>query len=238
VADIETIIKKLKNLPQYSKLSTEELRKIASNQLTVTNLDVESLFNSAEDKKLARELLTKYLEDFKIENISDNNLLKQLVYLEVFQLNHLQKVANDFDSTNNTVPLAIIDSLHKNLNQIVSLKDRLGLTKQQEVESDAFKAFQLLKKKAEIWRQSNQASRTLVCPHCGNMTLLRIRMEAWESQKHPFFKDRVLGNEYLVKCYLDKKLSKEDVAKILDCSNDYIDWLIEKWSLNKNNIIN
>jgi hypothetical protein len=29
--------------------------------------------------------------------------------------------------------------------------------------------------------------------------------------------------------FFDKKISKEDVAGILECSPDYIDWLIDKW---------
>jgi len=57
---------------------------------------------------------------------------------------------------------------------------------------------------------------------------LKIRTDAWEAQNHPFFKDRVLANKHLLKMYLDKKISRKDVALVLDCSSDYIDWMIKK----------
>jgi len=60
------------------------------------------------------------------------------------------------------------------------------------------------------------------------MTLLKIRTDAWEAQKHPFFKDRVLANKHLMKMYKDKKISQKDVALVLDCSDDYIDWMIKR----------
>jgi len=39
--------------------------------------------------------------------------------------------------------------------------------------------------------------------------MLKIRTEAWEAQKHPFFKDRILANKHLVKLYKDKKITKK-----------------------------
>jgi len=55
--------------------------------------------------------------------------------------------------------------------------------------------------------------------------MLKIRTEAWEALKHPFFKDRILANKHLWKCYKEGKITKEDVAEILGCSPDYIEWL-------------
>ena len=45
------------------------------------------------------------------------------------------------------------------------------------------------------------------------MVMLKIRTEAWEAQKHPFFKDRVLYNKHLVKLYQSGIISKEDVSE-------------------------
>ena len=42
----------------------------------------------------------------------------------------------------------------------------------------------------------------------------------------------MLFSEHLVRLYLEKKITKEDVALILECSPDYIKWLIEKWKTN------
>jgi hypothetical protein len=234
MADIDNIIKRLRNLPQYKNFSDEKLRKIAENkQNAPANLDVESLFTDKEEIKLAKALEAKYLEEYNLETISDKSLLRQLIYLEVFHIARLQKSANEFQSNNGAAPLQIVDALHKNINQIVSIKEKLGLTRDNEesLQTDAYKSLKLLMKKAKVWRENNQASRTLICAHCSKPLLLMIKTDAWEAHKHPFFKDRLLGNEHLIKLYQENKLSKLDIALILEVSEDYIDWLINKWSI-------
>jgi DNA-directed RNA polymerase subunit RPC12/RpoP len=78
------------------------------------------------------------------------------------------------------------------------------------------------------WREENQGSRSLQCPHCGKMVLLKIRTDIWESLKHPFFKDKILANTHLMEMYRIGKISKHDVAKVLGTSVDYVAWLVKK----------
>jgi DNA-directed RNA polymerase subunit RPC12/RpoP len=90
----------------------------------------------------------------------------------------------------------------------------------------------MIKPKFRRWLDENQASRYIVCPHCSKSILLKIRTEAWEAQKHPFFRDRILGNAHLIELYKQNKLTKEDLAKIFETSPDYVVWLVEKaWRL-------
>jgi hypothetical protein len=227
-------IKSLRNLPQYKDLSDKELQKIISKSKTKKeeeyNLDL--MFSDTEQKDLAQELLKKYLKEYDIESVSDKNLLKQLIHLEIYHFK-LQKKINNFsleDGYKSYQLKDLTEALHKNLEQILKLKEKLGLlTNRKEVSSDAFKAIELLKKKFRVWLDNNQASRFLICPWCSKEILLRIKTDAWESQKFPYFKDRLLGNDHLVKLYKMGKLTKEDVALILGTSSDYTDWLIEKW---------
>lgn len=194
-------------------------------------LGVEGLFTDKEEIKLAKELEKKYLTEYSIESVSDKNLLYYLIYLEVLHTAKLQKAANEFTSSNENLPTWLLDSIHKNINQIIEIKDKLGLNKKEEKSNDAYQTLELLKKKFKIWADNNQGSRTLVCPHCSQMIMLKIRTEQWEAQKHPFFKDRLLGNESLIRLYKSGKLTKEDVASILGTSSDYTDWLINKWNI-------
>lgn len=242
--EIEAKIIKLRNLPQYKDKSDNELEalvisqadKLEQKQKQAEEIDViniESLFSDIKERRFAKELLNKYLEEFSIDNISDKSLLKELIYLEVFQKMRLQASAEKFQKENGSVPLQILDSIHKNLDKIVSLKSSLGLTKNANAEAnDAFNAFELLKKKAKNWREENQATRTLSCPHCSKMIMLRIRTHAWEAQKHTMFRDRILCNDHLVKMYMEGKLTKEDISKVLGTSPDYTEWLIQKWYKN------
>jgi DNA-directed RNA polymerase subunit RPC12/RpoP len=194
-------------------------------------LGVDGLFTDKEEIKLAKELEKKYLSEYTIESVSDKNLLYYLIYLEVLHTAKLQKAANEFTASNENLPTWLLDSIHKNINQIIEIKDKLGLTKKEEVANDAYKSLEMLRKKFKLWCENNQASRTLVCPHCSQMVMLKIRTTQWEAQKHPFFKDRLLGNEHLIRLYKQGKLTKEDVANVLGTSSQYTDWLITKWSV-------
>ena len=84
--------------------------------------------------------------------------------------------------------------------------------------------------RAKVWREKNQGTRSLICPHCQKMVLLKIRTDKYDAQSHPFFEDRVLSNPHLIKMYAEGKISVEDVAKVLEVSVDYVNpWLINKW---------
>jgi len=192
----------------------------------------EFLFTSEEEIKLAKELEKKYLTDYNIESVSDRNMLQYLIYLEVLHITKLQKTANEFQNTNDAIPYNVLDAIHKNLTQILSIREKLGLNrKENKEEKDDYSALELLKKKFKVWAEKNQACRTLACPHCSQMILLKIRTEAWEAQKHPLFKDRLFGNEHLIRLYKENKLNKEDISKILGTSPDYVDWLVSKWNI-------
>ncbi len=76
--------------------------------------------------------------------------------------------------------------------------------------------------------EENQGSRILSCPHCSKTIMLKIRTKAWEALKHPFFQDKILGNKELWKVFKEGKITKEEQAKILGVTPQYIDWLEEK----------
>ena len=229
----------MRNLPQYRNKTDEELKVIAEAKDSeaekfLDDMDVVSLFTNITEQKAAKVLLSKYLQDYELETISDKNILKQLIYLEVFQA-RLQTSAEEYQKERKAVPLQILDSIHKNVDKIILLKEKLGLTKDAKSasQSDAFKALEIIEHKAKVWRENNQATRRRVCPYCSKIVLWKIRPEAWEAQKHPFFKDRILHNTHIVKLFKENKLSKEDVAAIFECSTDYIEWLINRWNENK-----
>jgi hypothetical protein len=197
--------------------------------------DFDFIFDKKKELKFAKRILEKYLSANDFENPSDRALLNQLIYLEVFQA-YLQENAKTYQKENGAAPLQILEAIHKNLDKIVTLKEKLNLLKKreekEELKKDDFSVMQMLMKKFKIWRENNQGSRTLICPHCSKMVLLKIRTEAWEALNHPFFKDRILANEHLWQLYRDKKITKMDIAKVLlgkeTNSTDYVDWLEKK----------
>jgi ribosomal protein L37AE/L43A len=95
--------------------------------------------------------------------------------------------------------------------------------------NDGFAYIQKLKEKFLRWESENQGSRTMVCPHCSKMMILRVKPDVWEAAKHPFFKDKILANPHLVKLYKAGKLSAEDVGLVLSASPAYVEWLVRRW---------
>jgi DNA-directed RNA polymerase subunit RPC12/RpoP len=235
---IENKYKQIKGLKSYKNLSEIELRDLAKKKLADApdkDLEIASLFSDKKEVLLAKKLLNKYLTDYTPSSVSDKNNLRHLIYLEMVQI-RLQDKMNAVNATSNAIPLQMIDSIHKNLREINDLKLKLGLIgeKREETKSDMYMAWDLLKDKFKRWREENQGTRTVVCPHCGKMIMLKIRTTAWEAQKHCMFQDRVLANKHLIKLYLDKKITKEDVAAVLETSTDYVIWLMERWKTNPN----
>lgn len=194
------------------------------------SVEIDVLVTDKEERKIARSLVAKYQEDYSIVTVSDKSDLLNLIYLQILNT-RLQKKFEiiDKETIKQTFPLKILDALHSNQREIAELKKKLGIRKDDvSKQTDSFKTLEQLKQKVKIWQANNQGSRTIVCPCCGQMVLLKIRTEAWEALQHPFFKDKILFSEHLVRLYLEKKITREDVAKILECSKEYIDWLVDK----------
>lgn len=230
---IQKHLNKISKLHQYRNKTEQELYKIAKERAELHDPELEIDFlTDRKEQKVAKELVRRYIKDYLIETVSDKNLIKHIVFLEIIQ-SRMQSSMNDIHKANKALPLNMAEGVQKNLDAILKAKQALGLTrdKRDAQRDDATRAWDKLKLKAKKWREQNQGSRTLICPHCSQMVLLKIRMEMWEAQKHPFFKDRVLGNLHLLALYQQRTITADDVAKILGTSEDYVEWLIEKWNL-------
>lgn len=231
--DIQNRVKQYKNFPGYKGKNDVELTRIAEEKLRldelVDDLDVEGQFEDKDEAKEARSLAKKYFTDYTFEFISDKNAIKQLIFLEVLN-KRIQKMLNDFHRDSQAVPMQMLEGLHRNITQITTLKESLGLTKegQEEGKSDALTALDTLKRKFKKWREENNGSRTIMCPECSKIVLLKMRTDMWEAQKHPYFIDRFLGNKQLFKLIEQGRLTRKEVADILETSQDYIDWIMKK----------
>ncbi len=264
---LERTVNKLKHLGSYKNLSEGDIRDAAKALVEAKEveeeMEINQLFTDSEEKKQAQTLLRKYLRDYSIETVSDRNTLKDLIYLEVLNSRLQQSINKSFNvEEGKTVvpPKEMIRVIHANIEQVTTLKEKLGITRQKEQDKhkDPLAYIYLLQKKRKKWLEENQASRYMSCPHCGKSTLLKIKMDVWEAQKHPWFKDRILGNDELIKSYketlvaLDKLkdagvkfrleddylviegvkfplLLKQRLARVFEVSHDYIVWLLDKW---------
>jgi len=188
---------------------------------------------SKPEKRSGTKLFNIYKERYHIDNVSDIVILSELVFRECLQIRYKKQIEKNAETQNTAsedakIPRAILSALDENLETILNLKKELGLLREEKGD-DPFKYVQQLKKKFKKWRENNQGSRTLKCPHCSKMVMLKIKTDKWDAEKHPFFKDSILTNKHLIKLYKNNKITKEDVSGILGSGIFFVDWLVDKW---------
>lgn len=235
---LQRMVRQLRKLPENMGLSEEELTTKAQQLLdapadtTTTKPAIDSdlavKFSDRTERRMAQDLLGRYLADYQIESVSERNTLQEIIYLEVLQLRLQEKLNQQYSTETKFLPFDIIGVIHKNSEMISKLKSTLGLNKSKE-KVVGYDAFTHMQKRWRKWREENQAGRSLKCPHCQQWILLKMRMEAWESQQHPFFRDNTIYNKVLF-ANLGKtiEITRDFIAKVLDFSPDYVDWMIAK----------
>ena len=203
------------------------------------NYDYRGVGLGRAEKEHGKKKFDEYCAIYHITAYSDLQLLEELIYREIMQerfkvqieekkvkTEKENKTLSEKDQKDVVIPTYMVDAMNQNLDQVLSLKEKLGLLNNQEGD-DGFKYIQQLEEKFKIWCQENQ-DRSFACPHCSKMILLYMKQEYWETMKHPFFESKVLGNKKLIELYRIGTLTKQQVAEILGCSDKYIDWLESK----------
>lgn len=224
------------NIKKVGRPPVQKIKEDSSNSLIDYKFEGNGLID--DEFKYGKKLFENYRKYYHIDNFSDLRLLEELCRRETYQeMSSKARVdlANARDSedvTDKTAKQALIKKLEKrlsdlpdsdnNMEQILILKEKLGLFKEKNTD-DPFKYIETLKKKFEIWKSNNQASRTRMCPHCSKMIMLAMKMDAWDLAKHPHFIDKTLANEEMWKWVRSEKITKEELAKALHVSTDYID---------------
>jgi hypothetical protein len=191
------------------------------------------------EKYVGKKKFEEYCSIYHITAYSDLQLLEELIYREIMQERFKVQVEEHRAKTEREnkklaedkqqeicIPTYVVEAMNQNLDQVLSLKEKLGLLNNQEGD-DGFKYIQQLEDKFKVWCQENQ-DRTFACPHCSKMILLYMKQDYWETMKHPFFESKVLANKKLWELYKQGILTKQQVAEILGSSLKYIDWLEQK----------
>jgi len=231
---IKNEINKLKRLVQFKNSDEVVLEKVAQKNVILRELVESSNFVDTKEKNLAKKIFEAYLEQCSFENYSDLSTLSMLVYNEVLA-GRLQQTINGLTSKDGKTYISdkLIKSLSDLTNQILSLKTKLGIDKEEKV--DEFTALQLLKKRFHNWIQENKNEMTLVvpftCQGCNKedvkMVLLRKRVKDFEELDHPMFSGRFWYNEKAMNDVEKGILSKEKYAEYFATSVDYVNWCLQ-----------
>lgn len=244
---IKKYLERIRNLKQYKDKTEQELLEIAKRKAEEELSNIDSLSVSPEEKRIAKKLLAKYMSEFSITNVSDRGDLNQLIYQELLHRRFQTILNKNFEDKKETdgkdekpVPIKysieIVDAIHNIIKNISDLKNRLGLAKKDEGQ-DPLRVLTTLKKRFEKYVNEHRDDFTMKCMHCGEFSLLRRRTKDYISGKHPFLLHNLLYNEPLLRMVVENKITKEDAAKILSTSPDYISWVIEKHYLPNKKIL-
>ena len=185
------------------------------------------------ETRTAKKKFEEYLQDSHIESISDLDLLTELVKKEQLQeriwkqTEDIQKKTAGIDGKP-IIPKSIQSALNENLEQIISLKDRLGLSKK-EKQLGFEETWGSIQKKLETYAKENSGEFEWKCPKCNNWFLLCLKIDDYNTFDFTMFKGTYLYNEEMFKDVYEGKLKLEDVARYWGQPlTDYVKGIYEK----------
>jgi hypothetical protein len=227
--DLNEYIQKLRNLPQYKKLSEEELTSLAQKKLEESEIIDNLTFCVDEaEKKFASDLLNRYLSMGSIENEADKDTLKQLIDLQILaervknSLKEEYLKPNSKGENSHTIPAGMLEKLQELNTQILELKEKLGLVNKDKLQSSWIQEWDKLKKKALAYHKEHGGESYTRCPYCNKQYRILMRVNDKEKVPVTFFKGTKLYNKPLFKLYHEKVLTEEQLSEILGVSSYYI----------------
>jgi len=225
-SELKKEIKRLSKLHTMKDKSEEYIKHEAQKNVTVREMVRTGNFIDDEEKKFAKSLFDKYLDNYDFENVVDLNTLGILVFNEVL-VQRVQKTINAQQDSKGNFYLndKMVKSLHDTQNHVLELKKQLGLDK--EKTENELTAWQQANKKLDLHIAFNRNEYTTVCEHCGQLLLLRRKTKDFECLKHPFFSGRFYYNARAIELVKKGILKKEHYAYIFGTSVDYVNWVLQ-----------
>jgi hypothetical protein len=235
--NIEREVKKLKNLIQNKNKTNEELEILAKENIQRQEILGSLTFALDDEKSFATNLLNKYLEESSLQSASEKDTLTHLIDLEVL-LNRIKKQLNtEYDKANPAIPIVFIEQVTELTNQIMELKEKLGLLKEDE-NNDVSKTISDLLERFHKWinKPENRSNFECQCPKCEEIILIRRRLdkEKDEIKSHPWYiEGGILFNKEIFKDFELGKISENQVVRYLNVTSDYINWIRQNYPLNQ-----
>jgi hypothetical protein len=175
------------------------------------------------ERKWAKRRFDNYIKRYDVESYSNLQLLEDLVFRESLQEKYKKK-REEIEKTAKPLPSYLLENMNENEEQMFNLRDKLGFFKEKNID-DPIEKFNILEKKFDKWEETHAEERKVTCPFCSEVFFLHIRTDKYTESKLKLYKNKILCNAHLWKCYKEGKITKDDMALVLNVSPDYIDWL-------------
>jgi len=231
---LQLIISRYRKLKQYKDLSDEQITKLAEEKLLKEKkLEKLNIFSDDDEKELASSIMDKYSQ-YNLEDASEKDTLNQLVYLEVI-VERVKKFIDKEFKDKQSIPMEFLEELRALNSQVLDYKKELGINKEKEQE-DWVEVWDELRQKALNYYETHKGCNTVKCPYCNQLFNLLMRTENLTPEKSTWFKGTLLYNNQVFALYDEKKITKDDAAKILGVSEWYIDFIYTNLYLKEKNV--
>ena len=236
--NFEKIKNMLRGQKQNKGKSEEELDLLTKEKIEKDEILGSLTFCLETERDFASNLLGKYLTESAIESFTDRDTLRQLIDLEII-VERIKALLNiEYDKANKAIPLQMLDQLTSLNNQIMDLKERLGLTQKKEDKNDTVKVIDNMLIRFHKWvnKPENRSNYEFQCPKCSEIFLVRRRLdkEKDEVKGHPWFIDGgILFNKAIFEDLDLGKISEDQAARYLNATLDYIKWIRQNYPLNQ-----
>ena len=137
-----------------------------------------------------------------------------------------KQLNNEYGKANPTLPIAFIQQVTELTNQIIDLKEKLGLSKQKEQQT-VLDEWNNLKVKALNYYKESAGCNVVRCPECKKLFMILKDMKSCIETKLPWFKKTLLYNKKLFELYDQRRITLEEMATIFGVSIDYIIYIYE-----------
>jgi len=224
--DREKLINQYRKLQQYKNLSQEELEKVIDKKLAEDELKI--AFVGLKDSEIDRatSLYSRYVSENSFESLAEKSSLINLVYLEILKERVQQFIKKEAEEKNDAIPLAMTEKLLELDNQIISLKEKLGMLRDKDKEN-ALDVINELKEKALNYYKEHGGEIYYKCPHCQELSRQIMQLEGYDIEKATFFKGTTLYNEEVLNLYHQKIITLDQAAKIHGVNPKYITLIYE-----------
>jgi hypothetical protein len=232
--DKDTLIQRYRNMKQYKDLSDTELEQLVQKKIEEGALLTSFVGLSDAEKQKAIKLYDQYVSEHSFESLAEKSTLINLVYLEILNDRVKLFIEREGNEKQGAIPLRMTEQLVENTNQIMSLKEKLGMMKDADSEN-ALELMNELKEKALAYYNEHAGETYVKCPECQSLFRLLMKVDGLEPTKATFFRGTTLYNAKLMELYHYKKVTLEEVAEIMGVHNKYITFIYENIYLKKQN---
>lgn len=219
-SEIQARVKQYKTLAQFKDKSEEELFELAKKSLEQEEKQGLAVgLYIGKEKKKAKELFSKYINEYHLESVSDITLLNTRIFFEILT-DRIQARLTELQKKNLPPDGSDLKNLIEINKQILDLDRSLGFL--EDKQKDYSEIWELLKEKLRLYANENKGAFYFQCPHCGEMTLLLKKIDDYNAFDWNMFRGTFVYNEALFNMIEQKRMTIEEVASIFGCSSDYI----------------